>query len=265
MNQEPFKQLTQFGKNALSDSHNQLKQVLNTLEQDTTSDAMQVLTLLLQYRLDTQDALIALIHLDNSVLHSLGIDAHHSSAVNLERIRFALGQDDLNSVLKVLCQLVEKLLSAADRSNKNRSSKAFQYQSNSKHSGITKSLNAALSSQKQFIAAMNDLQHALIKLTKHAAIGPLLDHVSALRGPISQFYQALQHGLGLSQEIYKKINNILMIDKSLRLALQQIEAVSLSNQPLHQNQRLFKLSKPFSSEQLEQRAERKRMGHFFRY
>ncbi|HFL3389827.1 TPA: hypothetical protein ACG3OE_003092, partial [Legionella pneumophila] len=54
-------------------------------------DSLKSLILVLQYRLDTQNALSQLGHLQQYLLQLLGIEAKHSFEFNLERLAFALG------------------------------------------------------------------------------------------------------------------------------------------------------------------------------
>src|SRR3990167_11188165 len=65
--------------------------------------------LILQYRLDTQDALATLVRLDNGILQVLGINRLQSSRVLIERLMYALGKDDLKNILRALSLLVQSL------------------------------------------------------------------------------------------------------------------------------------------------------------
>ena len=94
---------------ALSDSQALLKKALDdsnpdNSSEDSTTSSVQILQLILQYRLDTQDALARLLQLDHGLLLILGIEPHQTFQINLERMKFALGNDDLHHILYSLSQ-----------------------------------------------------------------------------------------------------------------------------------------------------------------
>ena len=105
----------------------------------------------------------------------------------------------------------------------------------------------------------------LKQLTKRGTIGPVLDHIHAVKGPISQFYQAIQNGLAVSYHLYQKTGHSLQKDHSLSHAFKQIESLAAHIPSLYQSQQpLLKLSKPADSNTLDARAAKRRLGHFFR-
>ncbi len=224
---------------------------------------------ILQYRLDTQDALALVRQMDQSVLQILGIELQASPGENLERMGFAVGQEDLHQILFALSRLADALLRVAYQyQNKKRSYLERKNKKNVKshsYSQFNTKLYKATQYQKQFAKELLKSHLTLQMLVKMEAIGPVFDHISALKGPISRFYQAIQSGLSQSHHLYQKINQGLKLDKSLAGMLENINVV-MKQLPLPNQQQLFhpvKLEE--TSEQLEKRASKKRLGHFFRY
>jgi len=75
----------------------------------------QLLQLLLQFRLDTQSAIAKLLKIEHGLLHILGIGSLESAHINIERMKYALGDTDLESILHALNRLVHALLLVANR------------------------------------------------------------------------------------------------------------------------------------------------------
>lgn len=95
--------------NRLLESLQQEKELPEEFESDEL-DSLKSLILVLQYRLDTQNALSQLGHLQQYLLQLLGIEAKHSFEFNIERLAFALGTDELKQILSMLNHLVDSLL-----------------------------------------------------------------------------------------------------------------------------------------------------------
>ncbi|ETO92464.1 hypothetical protein [Legionella oakridgensis] len=233
------------------------------------AERAQMLQLILQYRLDAQDALVILLQIDNGLLQILGIDTRHSSQVNLERMAFALGQDDLKQILRALSLLVTSLLRIAHRSQYHASHAARKLpgsrHENPVYAKQGRQLKKAVDLQQVFLNLMIEFKRNVKQLVKRAAIGPVLDHIAALRGPVSQFFQAIQHGLTISHDFYAKFNTGLKEDKTIGAVLQEVEVVLQQIPSLYQHHQLFTPVRQDLSERLEQRATEKRLGHFFRY
>lgn len=254
---------------ALSRSNHILQELLDESDSDDGSEfqGIKALQLLLQYRFDTQDALMRLLSFDHGLLQILGIDPLHSSRINLERMEYALGNDDLHHILLALSQLINALLRIANRYQQHLDSarKMPQHSLNKQLTTTATSLQKAIKEQKFFISLLVELSSHLDAWNKLAAIGPVLDHIAALRGPISQFFQALQNGLELSHRLYEKINKEVKLDTNLANLLQQTEVVLKQLPPITQPHPFFAPMKTVTEESLERRAAIKRLGHFFRY
>lgn len=231
-------------------------------------DKARALQLILQYRLDTQDALVQLVQINQSILNILGIDSHQSSKVNIERIAFALGHDDLSHLLHALSELLDLLLRMAYRAEQ---AKEHHFKEGASHkktknskNGVFAVLNQAKEKQKEFISNLERLNHNLMQLTKRAAVGPVLDHVQAIRGPVSQFFQSMQNGMSLSHGLYTKVYQDGLFGASLTTILNQAKHVVGQVPSTYQKKgAMFTAKKSISTDTLERRAARKRMRHFF--
>jgi hypothetical protein len=223
----------------------------------------RTLQLILAYRLDTQDALVKLIDIDSHILYILGIQPKHSVKTNVERLSYALGTDDLKHVLHALNQLVDYLLRIAQRYQSQHQHR--NQRKEVKETKLLKGMQKLVAQQKIFTAEIIELQLNIEQILKLEAIGPIHDHIAALRGPISQFYQAMLSGLTEAQRLYYVANKDPVLDHSLATLLNNADVVlkqipSIFNpQPNHQ---LGQFATP-TSEQLEERAAAKRTRPFF--
>lgn len=176
-------------------------------------DSLKSLILVLQYRLDTQNALSQLGHLQQYLLQLLGIEAKHSFEFNLERLAFALGTDELKQILAMLHHLVDSLLRVIAQKQLKESHDKRKSLEQTKQFKPIDTLVKVLNKQKLFMAKLDELKLVLENIGGAPQPGIVYDHIAALQGPISRFYQALQHGLGLSNSLYqqlqKKINSVI--------------------------------------------------------
>ena len=262
---------------ALSDSQARLKELvddseLTNLSEETETNKAYVIQLILQYRLDTQDALVKLLQIEHNLLQILGIQPQHSSKMNLDRMEFALGNDDLHHILHALGMLVSSLLRIANRYQQNHNlvskQKLTQHSLalNATHEKFSSRLQKAAVPQKLFISLALQISNHLDEWNKLAPIGPVLDHISALQGPVSHFFQAIHNGLALSYYLYEITNKGLPLDKTLDNLLKQAQHVLQSMPPISQPQHFFTpVVKIEKDEQLEQRASMKRLGQFFNH
>ena len=277
LNKNEIDALMHKASQALAGSQSILQGILSDAKQLDPSDItaisnVQLLVLILQYRLDTQDALVKLLQIDNGFLQILGIGPHLSSKINLERMGFAIGNDELHHILLSLGQLIHTLWRIAQRYqqtlDKDSKRKQRQLSPNSKAMLLTfePRLQIALGQQKQFISLIDELSsHLAIQWTKLAALGvPVLDEVSALQGPISLFYQGMLNGLDVTHEFYKTTNQGIQLDKNLDQLVQQIESALTYLPSIHQPRPFFSAIKMDTNERLEERASNRRLGHFFR-
>ncbi|KTD31762.1 hypothetical protein Lmor_2638 [Legionella moravica] len=229
-------------------------------------DVIRTMQLVLQYRLDTQNALYQLSGLQQYLLQLLGIEPQHSDLINRERLAFALGSDDLQYVLTMLNQLVDSLLRMIAHNQLNQvldKKKALERTKNIKLIDI---MLKVIEKQKSFVTNMNELKLALEDIGGAPQPGVIYDHIAALQGPVSRFYQALQNGLVLIQSLDTKPQN------TLNAAFQLNDTVQSADQNLKifnynpAQQRWFKpVIENNQTEQLELRASAKRLGHFFNH
>lgn len=226
----------------------------------------RLLQLTLDYRLNSQDALVALLNLDHHLLYLLGIQPQHSNKTNMERLSFALGSDDLHQILHALSHLVDYLLRIARRYQlQEEQQKNPQMQKQNKSPPLLKHLKALCQQQKIIVSLIVELNTRIELLIKYEALGPVYDHIAAIRGPISRFYQAQLNGLDQGKELYQQINSKQTLEHSLA------ELMNKADNLLNQMPSLYK-PMPHNqlghfhterSEQLEQRAAAKRLRPFF--
>lgn len=222
----------------------------------------RLLELTLQYRLDLQNALSRLMGFEPVLLQLLGLGPHYSEKINLERLTFALGHEDLNQLLYLLSELLHSLLRIASRYQQQEKNYRDAYSPKKTHyKSFYLGLQKACELQKSMLLMVDAFEQTLKKLVKHAAIGPVLDHIAALRGPISQFHQALLNGLDYSSALYKKIYPHLKLEDELGSVLIQAERFF---KPTSYSANLNKRGAP-SAHRLEQRAAAKRLGNFFNH
>ena len=276
MNEKLIETLTKLPKQAeeaLNQSNHFLESVNKTWEEAQDQefedfDKMRMFQLMLQYRLDTQNALNQLSCVQRDLLQLLGIEAQNSLQVTLDRLAYAIGSDDLHHVLSMLNQLVDSLLRllahklqqiSLDRKRALARRKSLQYVD-----VLVNDLVQATEHQKTFTEHMSHLHLALENIEGAPSPGVILDCIMGLEGPISRFHQAIQHGLILSGSLYQQLH------RDSKLELQISAAMEKSNQLLHQlksqptSPRLFIPSKKITSDvRLEQRATEKRLGNFF--
>lgn len=225
---------------------------------------IRTLQLVLQYRLDTQNSLNQLSKLQNYLLQLLGIEAMHSQEVNMERLAFALGNDDLQHVLTMLNHLVDSLLRVLAHNLQHQSLDRKKALERTKTTKLIDIMAKVIEKQKNFSSHINELKLSLESVEGAPHPGIILDHIAALEGPISRFHQALQHGLILSSGLYQQMhlqNNLkFQLADTLQTPEQAFEHVNYH--PEHQ--RLFNPTyKNTDADRLEERALAKRLGNFF--
>jgi hypothetical protein len=207
---EPQRLITQV-KQLLTDSQAMLIDLLDDSESsgDASFDInVKIIQLLLEYRLGSQDALSKVLNIDHNLIALLGIEPRHSAKTNLDRLTFAVGTEDLKQILHALSQLVDYLLKVIHSYQKNQQqlNKYQRMHKEHKPPKLLIGMQKLVMQQKKMLSLLNELGQSLEQLTQVEAVGPLYDHIAALRGPISQFFQAIQHGIGLAHELYQKTN-----------------------------------------------------------
>lgn len=227
--------------------------------------------LLLQYRLDLEDALKHLLQLDNATLQLLGINPHQSSHLNLERLRYTLGSEDLKLVLSMLQQLLERLQKISKRLQnrfllEKATSKPLSLDTPQAHSANSKRLHTALGKEQTMRQQLEALTKAIESIGGQPKPGPTLDHIAALEGPISRFYQALQHGIVTAYGLCQKAMTNAKLNLELKAILQKAEETLLKIQGPNLKSQFFSTQSPEKKlKELEARALEKRLGHFFNH
>ncbi len=240
-----------------------LNDLLQNSDEETIpslEDSICQIQLTLQYRLSCQDTLGLLLNIDHNLLYLLGIQPQHSAAMNIDRLEYMLGNDDLKQVLHILSLLVSSLSRVAHHYQIQHA--AFELKN--KKNRLTAGLHKLEQHQEHLTNLLKQMHTKLQQIPANQVAGPLLDHIAALRGPISQFHQAILHGLGLAKVLYHKINSKHVMEENLHLLLQKAEEILSTLPPPHlaphYSPHYFK---PLTNEQLEQRATAKRLRPFF--
>ncbi|WP_058499427.1 hypothetical protein [Legionella gratiana] len=262
-------------QNLLSEARKSIEsseQILNELGDDAKAaevsfmeDTVYSIQLVLQYRFGCQDALAVLFHLDQNLLYLLGIQPQHSAKMNFDRLAYALGHDDLKQMLHALSLLVSALLKITNRYQKEHLKFGLKSSKPVKQNSIIKGMQKLISLNNHFISLILKLENNVTLLLEHQSIGPIFDHIAAIRGPISQFYQAILNGIGEAKELYEKINLNQPINNRVDLLLRQAEEVLQIMPSIYKPRPQYTLRQApqISSEQLEQRATAKRLRPFF--
>ncbi|KGP63416.1 hypothetical protein EP47_02395 [Legionella norrlandica] len=272
MNEKLIKSQSMLIKQA-EEELNQSNQLLGSLKQEAELseefpvdelDSLKSLTLLLQYRLDTQNALNQLSQLQQYLLQLLGIEAKHSLEFNIERLAFALGTDELKQILSMLNHLVDSLLRIlAQKQLKDSLDKKKSQQQRKQYKPLD-TMVKVIDKQKSFLAKLNELKLVLENIEGAPHPGIVYDHIAALQGPISRFHQALQHGLILSNGLYQQLEKKSQFNYQLADTVLKPEHIARNMHYPPELQRLFKPSIAHNKiENLEERAAAKRLGHFF--
>lgn len=233
---------------------------------DGSSDEELVLKiqLVLQYRLSGEDALSLLLQIDHNLLALLGIQPQQSDRMNLDRLAYAVGHDDLKHVLNILAMLTGVLSKVAGRYPSRQNTSRLRHHRN-QHLMINE-LSWLATKQKQLIVVLKQLDIELAQMLKLQFGEPIYDEIAALRGPISHFYQAIVHGLGQSKQLYAHCSRTPVLEHQLNTLIKETERV-LHALPRSPQPQLKPLTSPVPqetvTEQLEQRASAKRLRPFF--
>lgn len=235
-------------------------------EDSSTEDKMLIIQLILQYRLSGEDALSFLLKMDHNLLYYLGIQPQHSAKMNMDRLAYAVGNEDLKQILNVLAILTGSLSKIIARYKNSHASFALKHKEPPKQHMMLREASKLTAKQNQFIGVLQKLHLEIEQHLKLQGVGPVFDHIAALRGPISHFHQAIIHGLGQAEELYHQVNKTPSIDYQLHSLLKKTEEVLHSipsNYTPHPHNAIKQFDHPKTSEQLEQRAAAKRLRPFF--
>lgn len=225
-------------------------------------DLLGAVKLLLQYRMDSQSIFKQLLHIDQSLLQLLGIEPQNSLEFNLERMSFALGGDELQHLLSLLENLLDSLLQVI---NSNRARQIVDKKTalkRMKHQQHLDSLVEALNHQEHSVHALKQLGEALDEQGFTCDLGPIYDEIAALRGPISHFFQAVQHGLIVAGGLYQQMHQDMRLESYLGHVIHGPDMMAHS---VPQEQRLFTPETHLTNERLEARAAHRRLGPFFNH
>ena len=271
----------------LKDALNAFSQFAQTMRSESTDDPLDFHTvqLLLQYRLNNQDALRGLFLCQQSIWQILGISPANSMEVNYERLAFALGSDDLHRALSMLNQLSVALLKLIDklqhkvaaREHKlDRSLKRKREQSVVKVVGVTYdnkrdlSLQNAIKNQNQFKLNLTQLIASLELIAGAPTIGEELNEVAAFQGPISRYYQSVINGMELSDGLTQELKPIEQMTPNLTELMKQahdtlaLTATALDHQSFFAHHApTVAPSSPVEKPDLEEQAAKIRLGNFF--
>lgn len=232
---------------------------------------LRTLQLVLQFRLDSQDALNRLFRFSQSIWQVLGVSAQYSSTVNKERLSFALGADDLHQALSMLSQLIDALLRVLQRHYSHRLAPVgFRKQPENpapvKEPILSKKMVRIVQLQKTFNTLTEQLELTLEDAIEGAPqIGPILDYITKLEGSISRFKKAIEHGLVAAGGLYQQLEAKVHFNKKIDELLHQANLVLGYSQPILEKPRLFRPTNTKSPTltELDERAHEKRMGKFF--
>jgi len=261
--------LIENGKASLSEIKSildELQQMTTDIDESTDEDKILAIQLILQYRLSSEDALNVLLRMDQHLLAALGIQPQHSDRLNRERLAYAVGNEDFKQILNVLAQLTGLLSKIIARNKNSHFSLALKDKTPQKQHTMVRNFSKLLAKQKQCVDVFIKLELTMEEYLQRQSEHPIFDHIAALRGPISQFHEAIIHGLGQAEEYYHLVNKTPLIDHQLNALLKQTEQVlhlmpSIYNPHPHHPLKQFDHS--MTSEQLEQRATTKRLRPFF--
>jgi hypothetical protein len=266
MQESSIDKLITQAKKALSESEIILQGLLaidDDIDDDGDSeDKIHAMQLLLQYRLNAENALAIILKMDQHLLAFLGVQPQHSPSMNIDRMGYTLGREELKQLLSILAMLQGFLSKVTAQIHGPHA--RFSIKLKHQDSLLVKELQQVAHHFNRFLHVLPKIEIELKQLIKLEAIGPVFDHICALRGPISQFHHAIIIGLGLVETCYNKISKDKVLEHQMGKTLKQVEHLLMPPKPA------FKPIQPTlenatTNEQLEQRAQAKRLRPFFGY
>ncbi len=216
-----------------------------------------LLELSLQLRLDSLHIIDALLKLNSSFCHAIGIDNRNNQAQNFERLKHALGKEGSSTAVKTLLKLIANIgnavrlqhqqLSAAreiaKRLRQNYSQAAEPKQSikpkeklpeqskefchdmpYTKIHSVALLFNHALQAEAYFHLSIEQLTEALQHYSGLSQDALVLDEIAALDDPINQFFIAAQHDFARLETIFlhtEKNVDALKLQHNLEKKLEQ--------------------------------------------
>jgi len=242
--------------------------VSKNFSEEEPEQRAKMLQLVLQYRLDTQDVLSKLRLIEHSLLQLLGIEKQSPNSVNYNNMAYFLGKEDLHQALSALNLIVDLLLRVAHKQQKNQKTFASHKANLYHHDKFEKTchkMEKSIQKLKSFTAILDETSRQMDLFFRLEVIGPVLNHVAALQGPISRFYQLVLSGLKDSFLFYKKINHDYPLGNQLDNLMHDAKCV-LTNLAINtQPNRLFThVNDEYSEDLLDLRAEKRRLGYYVR-
>ena len=255
------------GMEGLLQSLNQSESI-RLLTDAPIEDRVNTLQLALQYRMDGQDALVRLMQIEQSLLQVLGVERLASNYLNLDNLAYALGSEDFKLLLSDLNALIDKLLKIIHKHQMQHrhflsdDKPAKEPPEAKKLQNKVKTLSF---SQKKLLSHLASIQQNLNLFLQKETLGPVHNHIVALQGPVSRFFQLVLSGLKQSHSLIHQLRPETSLSERLEPILDN------ANETLHQ-MAIQSLSKNYfaptkqpniEEDRLEARAEKKRLGQFF--
>lgn len=269
--------LKQLEKSTVAASHTEasfkrLQQVIELSELDEEESA-SLFVLALQYRLDAEDVIKALIAADKNLCAALGIARENTRNRNLDLLHYYLGKSNTAHDFAILLDLDGELLKALslndrlakllskERKRLERLAKRRTFDEdrddNERHDnkdtkskgyahygalGIAKQLKEALGFQGLFHFCLQELTEALQEFGHIPKFGIQYDYLVGLKGPISRFYTAYLHGIGLCESILQHLDKKLPKLEKARGSLLHQALKKMLTQKNHELQTLINQS-----------------------
>ena len=237
----------------------------NVEQFSSLNDTITTMQLVLELQLNCQDALTLILKLERCILDFLGIQPNQASSLNLERMTYTVGHEDIKDLINIIA-LVEGALSKLLIKDKKESFSKSSTSHTEKTPKIMSFLKNVAKQQLEVVTSIQKLERLVKMQVKYQQVGPVFDEIAALRGPVNQFYQAMLHGLGQLKQVHsavKKKNNLqTQLSSLLRKLEKEFKPFPLYDQPVP-NYQLRQFDKQLTHEQLEERARAKRMRPFF--
>lgn len=242
---------------ALENANLCLKKLKNRLYKSDIDNEVgtRLYQLVLQYRLDGEDALRVLLSSYQGICTALGIQPSNSVAKNLDIACYHLGKDNLHGELSILRSLAEKLLKAlalAQKSIKKQLEEKKQFERILHQLGVKGEINAskslsfadfgqyknnqstlfvndisnAIRQQAYFIFCIEQLTSAMHDIGHIPKFGLIYDYLAGIKGPISRYQVALQNGLALGEELLAYLSNKLKLNKRQTSVRHQVHELS---------------------------------------
>lgn len=255
----------------LVQSDAELDSLLHQMQQEndglTLPEEAHFLQLLFQYRLDHQDLLVMLMQFEQTLMQTLQLDPIASTAVNLDRLIHLIGQEDLHQFfhdVNRIIHLLSKISQLQSQETFENHKKALKRAQKSKR--LITSMTKACKKQTAFRTRLISFTEQAIFMIKHEPMGPVFNHLSALVGPISRFYQCIQSGLIKTNDLVKTVMPAKQGVLSLQKMATELENTLEKHLPEHHNNTLFQPKhRHVSLATLNQRAEKRRLTKFFHH